>query len=88
MKNFKAINLFFLMSIWLGLCSFTAANANTIPSSNASNGTSVEHFLASDGRISVPANFSGNLDLTGFSVSLDECAGPVAVPLLDTWNAL
>jgi subtilisin-like proprotein convertase family protein len=51
-------------------------------------GEPIARFLDADGRLSFPEGFSGTLDTKGFSIYLDECEGPVALPMTNNWSPL
>ena len=63
-------------------------NTNT---SYANNGNpSIGSFINADGTLNVPIGFTGSLDISGFSIQLDECEGVVAapMPMMTGWSAL
>jgi hypothetical protein len=79
----KATNLIFTLLL---LCSsFSSLQATTRPGTT---GEPIERFLNADGSLSFPEGFSGTLDTRGFSIHLDECEGPIALPMSGMWSPL
>ena len=64
------------------IASVVLASFIGIPRASASNfqGTDPEPFLNQDGTLSLPENYTGNLDLTGWEVELSPWAGPIFSP--------
>ncbi|MEX1071893.1 MAG: sortase [Anaerolineales bacterium] len=84
----RRVNLLLVVFLMLGALLPSSAVAAWIPPRND---LSPQAFLNPDGTLSLPANFSGAFDLTGWDVRLDGLKGPVLSPLsLNTgdWVAL
>lgn len=84
----RRVGILLVVFILLGAIFPSAALAASIPPRND---LSPEAFLNPEGTLSLPSNFSGAFDLTGWDVRLDSFKGPVFTPLnLNTgeWIAL
>ncbi|MEN0004153.1 MAG: T9SS type A sorting domain-containing protein [Bacteroidota bacterium] len=79
---------FFILLLCLVVGSLPALQANASPKHTTSRGTLIGEYVSADGRLTIPKGFSGVLDTRGFSISLDECEGPIALPMLSTWGPL
>ena len=86
-RSFSKIALIvFIVFIGMGVlpaCEVAAARSHDT-------GRPVAQLLTSDGTLDLNTGYSGSLDMSGYTVSLDPLRGPAFSPLMTTnaWNAL
>ncbi|MEQ8703160.1 MAG: HYR domain-containing protein [Phaeodactylibacter sp.] len=87
------LSLLFLFPVALLLGNTISASADDAVLKNGYTDPPLTDFLNPDGSLNVTPGFSGQIDIAGYHIQLDECAGPVAVPdgmasATGTWSAL
>ncbi len=75
------------MTFWLllALLSTSSLQASTWPSLEK---MPIENYLNEDGSLAIPAGFTGSLNTAGYHIHLDECEGPIALPMSGMWSPL
>jgi hypothetical protein len=97
MKTNKVVSIIALLALVFGALTPMPAQAKAAEPASSSKGISPEEILNSDGTLNLDGNFSGSLDLNGYSVAMDPVRGPVFgpkgsmeanAPAIGQWGAL
>ncbi|MCR9103144.1 MAG: HYR domain-containing protein, partial [bacterium] len=87
------LSLLFLFPVALLLGNTISTSADNAVLKNGYTDPPLTDLLNPDGSLNVKPGFSGQLDIAGYHIQLDECAGPVASPeamasATGTWSPL
>ena len=90
LKIYKSVCIVLLLSIIVSSMNMTDVSAKAGAASQEQK-LSPAGFLNADGSLNLTTGYSGGLDVSNYSVTLDPARGPVFSPLVVTpnaWNAL